>query len=67
VKGQFHVIAIVSERLVHDSKLAMVEISIVLKEGYDLGISFNNNVSDGIGEFFICEASDRAKTSSEFQ
>jgi hypothetical protein len=61
------VIAIVRKRLVHDSKLASVKIPIVLEERYDLRISFDNNVSHGIGEFFISETSDRTKTSSEFQ
>jgi hypothetical protein len=67
VEGQFHVIAVVRKRLVHNSKLAIVKIAIVLEERYDLGIGFDNNVSHGIGEFLISETSDRTKTSSELQ
>jgi hypothetical protein len=61
------VIAVVRKRLVHDGKLAIVKIPIALEERYDLGISFDNYVSHGIGESFISETSDRTKTSSEFQ
>jgi hypothetical protein len=46
---------------------SLLGIAIALEERYDLWISFDNNVSHGIGESFISETSDRPKTSSEFQ